>query len=149
MIVTTTPSVEGRKIVEYRGIVFGEVIAGVNVIKDMRPTPVLAMTATATPSMQEKISGSLGLYNPQRICVPFSFSNICLAAVKTRTFDEKLALVATYAKDQTNRPMIIFCQTKEQSRKVVQELMRLGINALSYHAGKDVASRKTTLRTLG
>jgi uncharacterized protein YbjQ (UPF0145 family) len=35
MIVTTTPSVEGHRIVEYKGIVFGEVIAGVNVIKDM------------------------------------------------------------------------------------------------------------------
>jgi uncharacterized protein YbjQ (UPF0145 family) len=34
MIVTTTPSVEGKRIVEYRGIVFGEVIAGVNFIKD-------------------------------------------------------------------------------------------------------------------
>ena len=35
MIVTTTPSVEGRKIVEYKGIVFGEVISGVNMVKDM------------------------------------------------------------------------------------------------------------------
>ena len=35
MITTTTPSVEGHNIVEYKGIVFGEVIAGVNVIKDM------------------------------------------------------------------------------------------------------------------
>ena len=34
MIVTTTPSVEGKRIVEYRGIVFGEVISGVNFIKD-------------------------------------------------------------------------------------------------------------------
>lgn len=34
MIVTTTPGVEGRTISEYKGIVFGEVIAGVNVIKD-------------------------------------------------------------------------------------------------------------------
>jgi uncharacterized protein YbjQ (UPF0145 family) len=34
MIVTTTPSVEGRKIIEYRGIVFGEVISGVDFIKD-------------------------------------------------------------------------------------------------------------------
>lgn len=34
MILTTTPSVEGRKIVEYKGIVFGEVVAGVNFIKD-------------------------------------------------------------------------------------------------------------------
>ena len=29
MIVTTTPSVEGMKIMEYRGLVFGEVVAGV------------------------------------------------------------------------------------------------------------------------
>ncbi|NLW58950.1 MAG: putative heavy metal-binding protein [Firmicutes bacterium] len=34
MIVTTTNTVEGRKIVEYKGIVFGEVISGVNFLKD-------------------------------------------------------------------------------------------------------------------
>ena len=34
MIVTTTQSIEGRQIVEYRGIVFGEVITGINVLKD-------------------------------------------------------------------------------------------------------------------
>lgn len=34
MIVTTTPSVEGRKIIDYKGIVFGEVISGVDFIKD-------------------------------------------------------------------------------------------------------------------
>ena len=34
MIFTTTPSVEGKKIVEYKGIVFGEVVSGVNFLKD-------------------------------------------------------------------------------------------------------------------
>lgn len=34
MIVTTTPSVEGCRITEYKGVVFGEVIAGVNFVKD-------------------------------------------------------------------------------------------------------------------
>ncbi|MCK5811470.1 MAG: putative heavy metal-binding protein [Clostridiales bacterium] len=34
MIVTTTPSIEGKNIVEYKGIVFGEVINGVDFIKD-------------------------------------------------------------------------------------------------------------------
>lgn len=34
MILTTTPTVEGRTIVEYRGVVFGEVIEGVNFIRD-------------------------------------------------------------------------------------------------------------------
>lgn len=34
MILTTTPTVEGTSILEYRGIVFGEVISGVDVIRD-------------------------------------------------------------------------------------------------------------------
>ncbi len=34
MILTTTPSVEGRTISEYKGVVFGEVISGVNFIRD-------------------------------------------------------------------------------------------------------------------
>lgn len=34
MLVTTTPSVEGKNVVEYKGIVFGEVISGVDFIKD-------------------------------------------------------------------------------------------------------------------
>ena len=34
MILTTTPSVEGKQIIEYKSIVFGEVISGINFIKD-------------------------------------------------------------------------------------------------------------------
>lgn len=34
MILTTTPSVEGHTIREYKGVVFGEVISGVNFLKD-------------------------------------------------------------------------------------------------------------------
>ena len=34
MILTTTPTIEGRTITEYKGVVFGEVIVGVNFLKD-------------------------------------------------------------------------------------------------------------------
>ena len=34
MIVTTTPSVEGRRITAYRGLVVGEAIMGANVVRD-------------------------------------------------------------------------------------------------------------------
>lgn len=34
MLLTTTPSVEGRTITHYHGIVFGEVISGVDFVKD-------------------------------------------------------------------------------------------------------------------
>ena len=35
MIITTTPSVEGHSIREYKGIVFGEVISGVDIFQDI------------------------------------------------------------------------------------------------------------------
>jgi uncharacterized protein YbjQ (UPF0145 family) len=35
MIVTTTPSVEGYQIAEYKGIVVGEAIMGANILRDM------------------------------------------------------------------------------------------------------------------
>lgn len=35
MIVTTTPTIEGKRIVDYRGVVFGEVISGVNFVRDI------------------------------------------------------------------------------------------------------------------
>lgn len=35
MIMTTTPQIEGKKIITYKGIVFGEVINGVDFVKDM------------------------------------------------------------------------------------------------------------------
>ncbi|OUN74464.1 MULTISPECIES: putative heavy metal-binding protein [unclassified Faecalibacterium] len=35
MIVTTTPSIEGMRITEYKGVVCGEVISGVNFVRDI------------------------------------------------------------------------------------------------------------------
>ena len=35
VIVTTTPSIEGKKITSYRGIVTGEAILGANIFKDL------------------------------------------------------------------------------------------------------------------
>lgn len=35
MILTTTPTIEGRQITEYKGVVFGEVIAGVDFLRDI------------------------------------------------------------------------------------------------------------------
>ena len=35
MILTTTPTIEGRQIVAYKGVVFGEVIAGVDFLRDI------------------------------------------------------------------------------------------------------------------
>ena len=55
MILTTTPTVEGYSIREYRGIVCGEVVAGVNFIKD------------STASIRNVIGGRSGSYENELI----------------------------------------------------------------------------------
>lgn len=34
MIITTTPTIEGKQIAEYKGVIFGEVVSGSNIIRD-------------------------------------------------------------------------------------------------------------------
>ncbi len=55
MILTTTPSVEGRNIREYKGVVSGEVITGVNFIRDL------------AASIRNVIGGRSGSYEDELI----------------------------------------------------------------------------------
>lgn len=55
MILTTTPTIEGRTIIEYKGVVFGEVITGVNFIKDFKA------------SLRDIVGGRSGSYEKELI----------------------------------------------------------------------------------
>lgn len=55
MILTTTPIVEGRTIIEYKGIVFGEVISGVNFFKDFKA------------SLRDIVGGRSGSYEQELV----------------------------------------------------------------------------------
>ena len=55
MILTTTPTVEGRTIIEYKGVVFGEVISGVNFIKDFKA------------SLRDFVGGRSGSYEQELV----------------------------------------------------------------------------------
>lgn len=34
MIISTTPTIQNREIIEYKGVVFGEVVSGANIVRD-------------------------------------------------------------------------------------------------------------------
>ena len=53
MLVTTTATLQGREIVEYKGIVFGEVVSGMNFIKDF------------FAGITDKIGGRSGTYESE------------------------------------------------------------------------------------
>ena len=55
MILTTTPTIEGKTIIEYKGVVFGEVIVGVNFLKDF------------AASIRDFVGGRSGTYEKELI----------------------------------------------------------------------------------
>lgn len=55
MIITTTPTIEGRTIVEYKGVIFGEVITGVNILRDI------------AASIREFVGGRSGSYEEELV----------------------------------------------------------------------------------
>ena len=75
MILTTTPGVEGRTITEYKGIVFGEVISGVNFIRDF------------AAGIRNIIGGRSGSYEDE------------LLAARTQALDEMSARAAQLGAD--------------------------------------------------
>ena len=63
MIITTTPSVDGRTITDYRGIVVGEAILGANVFRDIFAgiTDIIGGRSSAyEASLQEARETALG-----------------------------------------------------------------------------------------
>lgn len=56
MLISTTSSIEGKTIKEYRGVVFGEVINGVNYMKDFTATISNVMGGRATEYEEELIN---------------------------------------------------------------------------------------------
>ena len=54
MILTTTPTIEGRTIREYKGVVFGEVISGVNFLRDFA-APIRNIVGGRSGSYEEEL----------------------------------------------------------------------------------------------
>ena len=99
----------------------------------LRPVPVIAMTATATPRVQEDIIAQLNLENPSVQIRGFRRSNIAIEVIEvnpSRRPDEVAGLLA----DEDRRPAIVYCPTRSKAADLRQKLAgryRSGV----YHAG--------------
>jgi superfamily II DNA helicase RecQ len=110
----------------------------------LRPTPVIAMTATATPLVQDDIVRQLGLANEARFIHGFRRDNIGVEIVevavgeRARTVKEALAL-------GVRRPAIVYTPTRKEAEVLAEELSSIGTTA-AYHAGLSAAERESVQR---
>ena len=100
--------------------------------------PTVALTATATPEVQEDILRTLGIPQARRFIQGFDRPNLSLEVVATDRDKEKLAQLADLV---ASAPALVYCATRKNVEKVTAHLRSTGVPAGMYHAGLDHADR--------
>lgn len=106
------------------------------------PTPVIALTATATPAVQRDILAQLQLQDARTFIHGFRRSNIAIEICevpKAERGDE----IAAILKDPERRPAIVYASTRKLAESLASELGHQHSVAL-YHAGLSKETREQT-----
>ncbi len=110
-------------------------------LPNLRPAPVIALTATATPLVQRDILEQLKLHAAAQFVHGFRRDNIAIEAVEAAPA-ARVSLVRRVLMDSSRRPAIVYTPTRRQAEEVADELLREFPSA-AYHAGLDPAHRRT------
>ena len=108
----------------------------------LRPAPVIALTATATPLVQRDIVEQLGLRDARRFIHGFRRSNIAIELVDLRP-SLRAATTERLLSDTANRPAIVYAPTRRRAEELAERLARR-FPAAPYHAGLTATKRDET-----
>lgn len=101
--------------------------------------PIIALTATATPKVQEDIMKNLKITDAKVFKASFNRPNLYYEVrPKTSQVDSD---IIRFIKQNENKSGIIYCLSRKRVEELAQTLQVNGINALPYHAGLDAKSR--------
>jgi DNA topoisomerase III len=106
----------------------------------LRPAPVIALTATATPVVQNDIAVQLDLVQPALFIQGFRRDNLAIEVVEVAP-SQRTALTLELLDEETRRPAIVYTPTRAQATSVAAELA-LHFPCAAYHAGLDAVHRK-------
>ncbi len=105
----------------------------------LRPAPVIALTATATPRVQDDIAQQLGLAGNQRFIHGFRRTNIAVEVVEMRPSERRDAVRRILA-DRERRPAIVYAPTRKEAG-LLGEILNEDFPTAAYHAGMTTSSR--------
>lgn len=105
----------------------------------LRPAPVIAMTATATPLVQRDIVEQLALTQAKRFIHGFRRTNIALEVADVKP-SLRTAIVTKVLAKPENRPAIIYAPTRKKAEDLARELGDQ-FSVQAYHAGMTPARR--------
>ncbi|XP_025071723.1 Werner syndrome ATP-dependent helicase isoform X2 [Alligator sinensis] len=108
--------------------------------------PIVALTATASPSVRADIVDCLRLRNPQVTCTSFDRPNLYLeVGRKTGSIPQDLKRFLIKKGSSTYEfegPTIVYCPSRRITNQVAAELMKLNVVCGMYHAGMGIKERR-------
>ncbi|MGA9668700.1 MAG: ATP-dependent DNA helicase RecQ [Terracidiphilus sp.] len=112
---------------------------------DEDATPVLALTATATPAVQADITAQLGMVKPRLFIHGFRRENLAIEVVEL-SVPERAGAICGLLNDPARRPAIVYATSRKNAENLAEELshVRSGrqVRAAAYHAGLDSETRE-------
>ncbi len=101
--------------------------------------PIIGLTATATPKVQEDIIKNLGITGAKTFKASFNRPNLYYEVrPKTKNVD---ADIIRFIKQNDGKSGIVYCLSRKRVEELAQVLQVNGIKAVPYHAGLDAKSR--------
>ncbi|MHA7842795.1 MAG: DNA helicase RecQ [Winogradskyella sp.] len=101
--------------------------------------PIVGLTATATPKVQEDILKSLGMTDAVTFKASFNRPNLYYEVrPKTKNVD---ADIIRFIKQNEGKSGIVYCLSRKRVEELAQVLQVNGIKAVPYHAGLDAKTR--------
>jgi RecQ family ATP-dependent DNA helicase len=106
----------------------------------LRPAPVIALTATATPIVQDDIVNQLRLLEPARFIRGFRRENLAIEVVEVPR-PKRPELTGELLNDPARRPAIVYAPTRKEAEALATELSQF-FPAAAYHAGMESEQRE-------
>ena len=108
-------------------------------LPSLRPAPVIALTATATPQVQRDIIAQLNLKSDNRFIHGFRRNNLAIEVVEVPRPD-RMDLILELLEDSSRRPAIVYAPSRKDAVKLAEQLSTT-MKTAPYHAGMPTAER--------
>ncbi len=111
------------------------------IIEAIGTVPIIALTATATPKVQQDILKNLGMTGAELFKSSFNRGNLYY---EVRPKVNVVKEIIKYIKKNTGKSGIVYCLSRKKVEELAETLKVNGIKALPYHAGLDAQTRANT-----
>ncbi|NLJ42413.1 MAG: DNA helicase RecQ [Bacteroidales bacterium] len=108
------------------------------IIDTIGRSPIIALTATATPKVQHDIQKNLGIPEADVFKSSFNRPNLYYEVKSKQDVTKE---IIKYIKNNPGKSGIIYCLSRKKVEEMAETLKVNGIKALPYHAGMDSATR--------